>query len=405
MAAFEYKALDSQGREQKGVLEADTARQVRQMLRDKGLSPLSVVEVQQKEARRSQGSGLIKRGINPAELAMITRQLATLVRAGTPIDTALHAVSRQSDKPRLANMMLAVRAKVKEGHPLAIALGDFPHVFNQLYRATVSAGEQSGHLDNVLERLADYTEARQAMKQKFQLALIYPVLIALVAVAVVIGLVGYVVPKVISVFDNMGAALPLLTQLLISFSDFVQATGGYIAIVVVLAIIAFVVMMKREGFRRQVHKVLLKTPLVGRLVRGNNTARFARTFSILTSSGVPALDAMRISAEVVTNLPMRSAVEEAARRVREGMAINKALEASGYFPPMMVHLIASGEASGKLDEMLDRAATTQEREVETLLGVMLGIFEPAMILVMGVVVLVIVLAILLPILDMNQLVG
>ncbi len=405
MAAFEYKALDAQGREQKGVLEADTARQVRQMLRDKGLSPLTVTEVQQKEARRSKGGGLLKRGINPAELAMITRQLATLVRAGTPIDAALQAVSRQSDKARLANMMLAVRAKVKEGHPLAVALGDFPHVFNQLYRATVAAGEQSGHLDNVLERLADYTEARQAMKQKFQLALIYPVLIALVAVAVVVGLVGYVVPKVVGVFDNMGAALPILTQMLIAFSDFVQATGAYIVVVIFIAIIAFVFMMRREGFKRQVHKVLLKTPLVGRLVRGNNTARFARTFSILTSSGVPALDAMRISAEVVMNLPMRSAVEEAARRVREGSSINKALEASGYFPPMMIHLIASGEASGKLDEMLDRAATTQEREVETLLGVLLGVFEPAMILIMGVIVLVIVLAILLPILDMNQLVG
>ena len=405
MAAFEYKALDAAGKQHKGVLEADTPRQIRQQLRDKGWSPLSVVEVQQREAKQRQSFSFLRRGINPADQALITRQLATLVRSGTPIDEALQAVSRQTEKARLSNMMLAVRSKVKEGHPLAIAMADFPHAFDDLYRATVDAGEQSGHLDAVLERLADYTESRHALRQKFQLALIYPILIALVAVVVVVGLVAYVVPKVVEVFEGMGQELPLLTRGLISFSEFLQQNGILLlgAIVVSAGVLAWV--LRHEGPKRQYHKLLLRLPMIARIVRGMNTARFARTFSILAGSGVPILEAMRISAEVVTNLPMRSAVEDAARRVREGAAINKALDNSGYFPPMTVHLIASGEASGNLDEMLERSASAQEREMETLLGLLMGIFEPFMILFMGATVLIIVLAILLPIFNLNQLVN
>ena len=405
MAAFAYKALDAAGKQLKGVMEADTPRQIRQQLRDKGWTPLTVEEVQQRESRQHKSSSpLFRRTINPADLSLITRQFATLVRSGTPVDEALHAVSRQTEKTRLSNMLMAVRSKVKEGHPLATAMGDFPHIFSELFRATVAAGEQSGHLDKVLERLADYTETRHALQQKFQLALIYPVLIAAVAVAVVVGLVGYVVPKVVSVFDGMGQELPFLTQALIALSDFLQATWYLLLGGVVMAVFTFASMMKRDGPRRSFHALLLRLPLISRLVRGGNTARFARTFSILASSGVPVLDAMRISAEVVTNMPMRTAVEQAAQRVREGTAIHKALDASGYFPPMTVHLIASGEASGNLDEMLERAAVTQEREMETLMGMMMGLFEPFMILFMGGTVLVIVLAILMPIFDLNQLV-
>ena len=404
MSAFEYKALDASGQQHKGVLEADTPRQIRQQLRDKGWTPLAVDEVQQREAKQRKSFSLGKRGLSPADLSLVTRQLATLVHSGTPIDEALHAVSRQSEKPRLGNMLLAVRSKVKEGHPLAVAMADFPHAFDDLYRATVDAGEQSGHLDAVLERLADYTESRHALRQKFQLALIYPVLIAVVAVLVVVGLVAFVVPEVVSVFEGIGQELPLLTRGLISLSDFLQNNWILLLGTIVTAIVVLSWLLRREGPKRQFHKLLLHLPLISRLVRGMNTARFARTFSILASSGVPVLEAMRISAEVVTNLPMRSAVEEAARRVREGTAINKALDNSGYFPPMTVHLIASGEASGNLDEMLERSASAQEREMETLLGVLMGFFEPFMILFMGGTVLVIVLAILLPIINMNELV-
>ena len=404
MSAYEYNALDGSGQQHKGVLEADTPRQVRQQLRDKGWTPLAVAEVRQRETKQRKSFNLFKTGLNPADLSLITRQLATLVQSGTPIDEALQAVSRQSEKPRLGNMMLAVRSKVKEGHPLAAAMADFPHAFDDLYRATVGAGEQSGHLDAVLERLADYTENRHALRQKFQLALIYPLLIAIVAVVVVVGLVAFVVPKVVAVFEGMGQELPLLTRGLISLSDFLQHNWILLLALIVIATVIVSGLLRREGPKRQFHKLLLHLPLVSRLVRGMNTARFARTFSILASSGVPVLEAMRISAGVVTNLPMRAAVDEAARRVREGTAINKALDNSGYFPPMTVHLIASGEASGKLDEMLERSAVAQEREMETLLGVLMGVFEPMMILFMGGTVLVIVLAILLPIFDLNQLV-
>lgn len=404
MSAFEYKALDASGQQHKGVLEADTPRQIRQQLRDKGWTPLAVDEVQQREAKQRKSFSLGKRGLSPADLSLVTRQLATLVHSGTPIDEALQAVSRQSEKPRLGNMLLAVRSKVKEGHPLAAAMADFPHAFDDLYRATVDAGEQSGHLDAVLERLADYTESRHALRQKFQLALVYPVLIAVVAVLVVVGLVAFVVPKVVSVFEGIGQELPLLTRGLISLSDFLQNYWILILGTIVTVVVVSSWLLRREGPKRQFHKLLLHLPLIARLVRGMNTARFARTFSILASSGVPVLEAMRISAEVVTNLPMRSAVEEAARRVREGTAINKALDNSGYFPPMTVHLIASGEASGNLDEMLERSASAQEREMETMLGLLMGFFEPFMILFMGGTVLVIVLAILLPIFDLNQLV-
>ncbi len=404
MAAYEYTALDSDGRQKKGVMEADTPRQVRQQLREKGWAPLKVVEIRQKEGRRKRGSFGRRGSLTPADLALVTRQLATLVRVGTPIDEALHAVSRQSEKARVGNIVLAVRAKVKEGHPLAVAMADFPHAFDDLYRATVAAGEQSGHLDGVLERLADYTETRQALRSKLQLALIYPVLIALVAVGVVIGLLTYVVPKVVGVFANSGQELPALTRGLIAVSDTLQALWPFILAALVLGGLAASYLLKREGPRRAWHRFLLRLPLLSRLIRGMNSARFARTLSILVGSGVPVVKAMQIAAEVVSNLPMRAAVEEAAARVREGGGIARSLEASGYFPPMTVHLIASGENSGNLDEMLERAASAQEREVETMLGVMMGIFEPVMILVMGAVVLVIVLAILQPIIEMNQLV-
>ncbi len=403
MGAFEYQALDSSGREHKGVIEGDTARQIRQQLRDKGWTPLVVDAVEQREAR-SKTRFSLRRGINATELALVTRQLATLVQSGMPVESALATAAEQSEKMRLKRIILAVRARVLEGHTLADALKEFPHVFPDLYRSTVAAGEHSGHLEAVLGRLADYTESRQALSQKMGLALIYPVLMIIVAILVVVVLLAYVVPQVVGVFDNIGQELPVLTRGLIAVSDFLSAWGVALLLLLLGGLVLFNLLLRREGFRAAWHAWLLRVPLVGRLVRGLNTARFARTFSILSASGVPVLEGMRIAAEVVGNLPMRKAVNEAARRVREGSTINRALQQSGYFPPMVVHLIASGEASGNLDEMLDRAATSQERELETAVSALMGVLEPALILVMGVVVLVIVLAILLPIFDMNQLV-
>jgi len=404
MGAFEYTALDPRGREKRGVLEGDAARQIRQQLREKGWVPLSVEEVSQREAKERKRYAFLRRGISATELALITRQLATLVRAGLPLEECLRAVSQQADKGRLKSMLLAVRSRVMEGHSLAVGLSDFPHVYPELYRTTVEAGEQSGHLDRVLERLADYTESRQQLRQKIQLAVFYPALLTVVAILVVGGLMTYVVPQVVQVFENIGQELPPLTRGLIAVSDFLRNNGLVMLILLGLAIAGFSYLLQNTAVRRRFHKVLLVIPLVSRLERGLNTGRFARTFSILTASGVPVLESLRISAQVISNLPMKEAVTEATARVREGAGIAAAPERSGYFPPMMVQLVASGEASGKLEEMLERAAINQEREIETLIAALLGLFEPLLILFMGSVVLVIVLAILLPIFDLNQLI-
>jgi general secretion pathway protein F len=404
VGAFEFTALDAGGRERKGVLEADTPRQIRQQLREKGWAPLAVVEVKQQEARRQVSSPLFRRRISAVDLALITRQFATLIRSGLPVEEALQTLSRQTEKPRLKSMLMAVRSRVMEGHALATAYEDFPHVFPDLYRATVAAGEQSGYLDAVLERLADYTESRQTLHQKTMLALIYPLIVMGVSLLVVVFLMVYVVPQIVQVFEGIGQKLPLLTRALIATSDFIRSNGILLFAGIVAAVVAVRMVLSRNGPKRRLHRFLLRLPMIGRLVRGLNTARFARTLSILSGSGVPVLEALRISATVVGNLPMRAAVEEGARRVREGAALHTALEQSGYFPPMTVHLIASGEASGKLDEMLERAAASQEREMEVLITTITELFGPLLILVMGGIVLVIVLAILLPIFDLNQLV-
>lgn len=405
MPAFEYTALDIKGRERRGVLEGDTARQVRQQLRERQLTPMAVEPVAQEESSRGRPRGLgLRRGASATDLALLTRQLATLVRSGTPLEESLRAVAQQTEKPRLGNLLLAVRARVMEGHSLAGGLSDFPHVFPELYRATVAAGEQSGHLDLVLERLADYTEARQQMRSKIQMALFYPVMLTVMALTVVGLLLVYVVPQVVQVFDNIGQTLPLLTRILIAISEFFQHWGWLVLILLVLGVIGGGWLFRQPGPRRRLHRLYLSLPLISRLVKGVNTARFARTLSILVSSGVPVLEGLRIAGQVIVNEPMREAVEEAARRVREGSSIQAAMQRSGYFPPMTLHLIASGETSGQLEAMLERAAISQEREVETLIGTIMALFEPLLIVLMGVLVLLIVLAILLPIFDLNQMV-
>ncbi|MEE9494322.1 MAG: type II secretion system inner membrane protein GspF [Gammaproteobacteria bacterium] len=410
MGAFDFVALDASGKEKKGVLEGDTARQVRQQLRDKGWIALEVDEARQSSRKSGKTSSTKprlarQRGVSATDLALITRQMATLSRSGMPLEETLQAVAQQSEKQHITSMMLAVRSRVMEGHTLANGLADFPHVFPSLYRTTVAAGEQSAHLDLVLERLADYSESRQQMQQKIQLALFYPATLTFVALAVVIGLLTYVVPQVVQVFDNIGQELPWLTQALISISDFMIEYGLWILAALVVGVILLIRLLKQDGPKRKYHQMLLHLPVIGRLERGVNAARFSRTFSIVTASGVPVLEGLQIASQVMSNLPMKEAVEEAIRKVREGASIHGALEKSGYFPPMTVHMIASGEASGQLEEMLERAAINQEREIETMISAIMGMFEPVLILVMGAVVLIIVLAILLPIFDLNQLVN
>jgi general secretion pathway protein F len=405
MGAFEYTAVDTSGRERKGVLEGDTARQVRQVLRDQNLLPVNVQEVKQNESNRDNARFSFRRGASAADLAMMTRQLATLVRSGLPLEESLLAVSEQTEKPRIRSILMGVRAKVMEGHPLADGLADFPLVFPELYRATVAAGEQSGHLDTVLERLSDYTEAREQLRSKTINAMLYPLMLFLVCIGIVFLLLTFVVPKIVVQFENSKAQLPFLTRGLIAISGFVREYGWIVLILMFLAGYGFKRWLRDPAAKRRFHSFLLRLPLVGRVVRGTNTARFARTFSTLTSSSVPVLEAMRIAGEVVTNLPMRDAVEVAAARVREGAPIGKSLGAPKIFPPMMIHLIASGETSGDLEQMLDRAATNQEREMDSILGAVVGLLGPLMIVVMAGFVLLIVLAMLLPIFRLNEIIG
>jgi len=405
MGAFEYTALDSLGRSRKGVIEGDTARHVRSLLRERQLLPVSIEEVAQQESRRQQKSGLrLGSGVSSADLALMTRQLATLVRAALPLEEALLAVSQQTEKPRVQSILLGVRARVVEGHTLAAGLADFPRVFPEIYRATVSAGEQSGHLDNVLERLAEYTESREQMYQKVMGALLYPIVLTVLCFSVVSVLLAYVVPKVVEVFQSNHAQLPLATTILVAVSGFLRSYGIWLLLGLGLALIIFNRALKSQANRRRYHQLLLSLPVVGRILRGFNTARFTRTLSILTGSAVPVLDSLRISGEVITNVPMREAVTEATSRVREGAPIGRSLAASRLFPPMTVHLISSGESSGELQTMLERAAVNQERELESLLAALMGLLGPLLIVAMGLFVMGIVFAMLLPIFELNELI-
>lgn len=405
MPAFEYVSVDASGRKQKGVLEADSARQVRQQLREKGWLPVSVEPAASEHREAKPGGSLFRRGMSAYELALITRQLATLIQAGIPVEECLRAVSRQTGRPALQSLLLAVRARVSEGYTLAQSLSEFPHAFPDLYRATVAAGEKSGHLDLVLNQLADYTEARYDTQRKIQGAMIYPVILTLLATLIVVGLLVYVVPDIVRVFESSRQELPLLTRGLIAVSDFVKTVGPWLLLVLVVAGFMVRPLLKQEATRYRLHGWQLRLPLLGKLVRGANAARFASTLSILTRSGVPLVEALRIAAEVSSNLLIRDAIRQTAVKVTEGGSLSRALEESGYFPPMMMQMIASGEQSGELDDMLARAATMQDKELNNLIGTLVGLFEPMMLLLMAFVVLLIVLAIMLPILSMNNLVG
>ena len=405
MGAFEYVALDTSGKERKGLIEGDTAKHVRQLLRDKQLLPIEILEAAQREQKQNRSRRpFMRRGLSSLDLALLTRQLATLLRSGLPLEETLQAVAEQTEKARVQRIILGVRSKVVEGHPLADGLRDFPQAFPEIYRATVSAGEQSGKLDSVLERLADYTESRQVMGQQVSHALVYPIVLLVLSFAIVSFLLAYVVPQVVAVFESGHQELPLATRILIGASDLVRHYWVYGVIVIAGALWGFSRWVKRPEARLKVDRLLLRLPLAGKLIRGVNTARFSRTFSILTASAVPVLEALRISAEVVNNMPMKNAVEEAALRVREGAPIGKSLAARKLFPPMMIHLISSGESSGELEKMLERAAANQEREMDGLLSTLTNLLGPLMVVFMGAVVMFIVIALLLPIFQLNDLV-
>ena len=405
MEAYEFVALDPAGKEKRGTLEGDSAKQVRQQLRDSNLIPLSVDVAAKKESSNKQGGFTLSRRISAMDLALITRQLSTLLRSGLPLETTLQTVAKQSKKRHIERVLLAVRARVREGHSLSSGFAEFPSVFPELYHRTISAGEESGHLDSVLERLADYTEKRQQMQQKTVLALFYPALLTLLSIAIVVGLITFIVPQIVKVFETMDQELPFITQALITTSDSLRENGLVMLGLLVVFIIISRVLLQRPAIRLIWHRMTLFIPVVGNLIRSINAARFSRTLSILAASSTPILDALRISSQVISNDPIRLAVEEATARVREGSSLQAALDDTGYFPPLTISLLASGEASGDLEGMLEHSADIQEREIESIIATVLGMFEPLLILVMGGIVLLIVLAILLPIFELNQLVG
>ncbi len=410
MSVFHYLAINQKGEKQKGMMEAENSKHCRQLLRDKNLIPIEVTAAHQKKQKlgekKIKSKSLANQAMNNKELSLITRQLATLFAAGLPVEEVLTAVAEQTEKQRTRSLISSVRSRVLEGYSLANAFRDFPRAFSPLYCSTVTAGEKSGHLDIVLQRLADYTEQQYQMKQKIQNALIYPGIMVCVSISIVGFLLEYVVPKMVSVYSNVGQALPGITQFLISISAGIKSYGIFL----LLALIAGVFIFRRHfknnlTFREKVQHLWLKIPLIGNATKIINTARFARTFAILSSAGVSVLEAMGISAQLITNIPIRKAVEDATSRIREGANIHLALKQTRYFPPMSIHLIASGESSGQLENMLERAANNQDNSIKQLIDTGLTLFEPAIILIMGAVVLFIVLAILLPIFQLDQLTG
>jgi len=403
MPTFDYQAQDANGHRCRGQQEADSPRHARQLLRERGLLP-----TQLKSARGHTGTGngtQRSAGLKASELALLTLQLSTLIQAGLPLEEALRAVAAQSEKRRVSNLLAALRSRVMEGYDLASALAGFPKAFPDMFRASIAAGERSGHLGPVLEQLAEYTEARQQARQKIQMALVYPMILLFASLAIVAGLLGYVVPDVVKVFINNGQVLPLLTQGLIALSSGLQRYGWLLLIGLVALALLVRWALARPAVRWRWHAWLLRAPLIGGVLKAMEASRFASTLALLGKSAVPLVDALEIAAAVIGNLPIRARMGEVARSVREGGTLTRGLERSGDIPPLMLHMIASGERAGELDRMLARAAEQQEKTLAARIALVVSLFEPAMLVLMGVIVLLIVMAILLPILSLNQLVN
>ena len=404
MPAFKYKAIDQNGIEISGSIEGDTERHVRSILREKKLIPL-LIKIINKEKSGKLRFSVSRNTLSGVELAYFTRQLATLIKSGIPIDEALFAINEQNKKQHISDIILTIRSKILEGFTLSSSLADFPKSFPLIYSTTVSAGEQSGHLSLILEKLADFIESKQKLNQQIKNALIYPSALIVTALMVIAFMLAYVVPKVVYIFENFDQQLPLLTRIMIATSDFL--INNWLLIIATSLSLFLIVRqgLKNEKNKIVAHNSILKLPIFGRLVRNMNSARFMQTLSILTSSGVPILDALKIASNVITNLPMKRAIEETTIRVSEGESISMSLSQAGLFPSLMIHMIGSGENSGRLDEMLDRATSNQEQEVENTINILLGIMQPLTVIIMAMIVLLIVLAILLPIFEINNLIA
>ncbi len=404
MAAFEYTALDANGKTKKGILEGDSLRHVRQLMRDIGLTPMNVELTTSVEKEAQQGFVARMFGkLKPMEMVLFTRQLATLVSAGLPLEEAMSTVAQQTSRKRARKIFMAVRARVVEGQTLVRAMSEHPGTFNELYRSTVGAGEQSGQLDNVLENLADYLEKQHESRRNVQSALYYPILLFIVAVIIVGGLMTYVVPTIVEVFSSTGEALPLVTVILITLSEFLRDWAWAVLIGLLLFLLLVRYSLSIKAIRMTWHRVKLRLPTFGWFARSMNAARYANTLAILGSSGVPLVDGMNIASNVVNNLWIRRLLEQAYTHVSEGTSLNRALDATKQFPPIFIHMIASGEMSGSLDKMLFKSAEYQQQELQRIIDTLVELFRPTMLLVMAGMVFFIMIAVLLPILSMTQL--
>jgi general secretion pathway protein F len=402
--AYRYEAVDAQGRFRRGLADAETERQVRDRLRSDGLFPTAIEVEGAGTSGNSAAAAVSRLRLPAAQLALSTRQLAILVRSGMPLDQALSAVAEQADDARAARLFAAARVEVAAGETLAGALARWPRTFSDLYRGLVAVAAETGNLPDVLTRLADYLEARQAQKQQFTLALVYPVLVTVIAFAVIVVLLVYVVPQIVAVYQQSRQTLPWLTQALIAFSGFLRGTAWFWLAGAAAAVVGLSLANRREAFRARWQQALLRTPVAGRLVVAVDTARFASTLAILTGSGAPLLRSLDAARDVVWALPLKEAAGRAALLVREGVSLARALKEQRVFPPVLIHLTANGEASGQLAPMLERAAVELEREAQRRIAWFAALLQPALIVTMGAIVLVLVLAVMLPIVAMNQLI-
>ena len=398
MAAFEYLALDAKGKKKKGVIEANNERHVRQMLREQGKVLLDISQAKEKQA-----NSFFSPGINIKERSLLTRQLATLIDAGLPIEEALTGVAQQATKNKIRSMLLSIRSKVMEGHSLAEALASYPKAFPILFRASVEAGEQSGHLHGVLMQLADFTERQKQNAQKIQMAMMYPAILTFVAIGIVSFLLGSVMPDIVQVFDTQGAQLPGITQFMLSLSNLITGYGARFVLVLALVVMFYIWLVSKPKPKKVKDTLILKVPAISSLIRVSQITRYISTLAMLSSSGVPLVEGMNIASQVIDNLSMQESLKDCQQKVKEGGSLGRAFEETKLFPPMMLQLIQSGERSGELDQMLARAARQQEDDTNAWIGTLVALFEPLMLLVMGGAVMMIVMAILLPIMNMNQL--
>ncbi|HMT02828.1 MAG TPA: type II secretion system inner membrane protein GspF [Burkholderiales bacterium] len=402
MSTFKYKAIDKKGKYQSGVIESDTPKHARQILRNRGLIVANIEELKQKVNKRSSFS--FRKPLSSLELALITRQFAILINSGLSIEQSLNALIDQLDNQEQKTIIMGVRSEVLSGRSLAASMRMYPRVFPLVYCSLIHAGEQSGNLANVMTKLADYSDRTRELTSKIMMALLYPLIVTIVAIVMIIALLVYVVPQVVKVFESSHQELPILTKILIGTSNGLRSYGWIILILISIIIFSLYRLLKQHEFKLKFHRKLLKLPVMGKLLVNIDVARFTHTLAMLLVSGVPMIAALEAGRDTVNNYMMKNAINNALKRVQEGMPLAIALSKENIFPPVVIHLIASGEKSGNLDHLLEQAGAHQELELSHRSQLLTGILEPAMILFMGGVVLLIVIAIMLPILNMNKMV-